>query len=199
MLTLADWTQAWRHLRCMAQPFWPAPCSRGPIHVRSRAGAAEQSQDSSGRTAMDRRTFNKLMGAGWSPPRQRRGRCAARWRRRAAQGRLHLSRSGRRFRLDLSARRRAQGGARRISATRSRPPMSRTCPRAPDCEHVLNDLAAKGNKLIFATSFGYMNYTIKVAAALSQGDVRALHRLQARQERRDLQHPLLRGPLSSRA
>ncbi len=36
-------------------------------------------------------------------------------------------------------------------------------PETPDCEHVLNDLAAKGNHLIFATSFGYMNYTIKVA------------------------------------
>ncbi len=36
-------------------------------------------------------------------------------------------------------------------------------PEGPDSEHVLADLAAKGNKLIFATSFGYMNYVIKVA------------------------------------
>jgi basic membrane protein A and related proteins len=36
-------------------------------------------------------------------------------------------------------------------------------PEGPDSEHVLADLAAKGHKLIFATSFGYMNYTVKVA------------------------------------
>ncbi len=34
---------------------------------------------------------------------------------------------------------------------------------SPDSEHVIADLAAKGNKLIFTTSFGYMNYTLKVA------------------------------------
>jgi basic membrane protein A and related proteins len=36
-------------------------------------------------------------------------------------------------------------------------------PESPDSQHVLTDLASKGNKLIFATSFGYMNYVIKVA------------------------------------
>jgi basic membrane protein A and related proteins len=36
-------------------------------------------------------------------------------------------------------------------------------PEGPDSEHVLSDLAAKGNKLIFATSFGYMNYTLNAA------------------------------------
>ena len=36
-------------------------------------------------------------------------------------------------------------------------------PESPDSEHVIADLAAKGNKLIFTTSFGYMNYTLKVA------------------------------------
>jgi basic membrane protein A len=36
-------------------------------------------------------------------------------------------------------------------------------PESPDCEHVIADLAAKGAKLIFTTSFGYMNYTLKVA------------------------------------
>jgi basic membrane protein A and related proteins len=33
----------------------------------------------------------------------------------------------------------------------------------PDCEKVLNDLANQGNKLIFATSFGYMNYVLNSA------------------------------------
>jgi simple sugar transport system substrate-binding protein len=33
----------------------------------------------------------------------------------------------------------------------------------PDCEKVLNDLANSGHKLIFATSFGYMNYVVNSA------------------------------------
>jgi simple sugar transport system substrate-binding protein len=36
-------------------------------------------------------------------------------------------------------------------------------PEAADAERVIQDLAAKGHKLIFTTSFGYMNYTLKVA------------------------------------
>jgi simple sugar transport system substrate-binding protein len=36
-------------------------------------------------------------------------------------------------------------------------------PEGPDSEKVMNDLAASGHKLIFATSFGYMNYVLKVA------------------------------------
>ncbi len=36
-------------------------------------------------------------------------------------------------------------------------------PEGPDSEKVLTDLANQGNHLIFATSFGYMNYVLKVA------------------------------------
>ncbi len=36
-------------------------------------------------------------------------------------------------------------------------------PEGPDSEKVMNDLAASGCKLIFATSFGYMNYAIRAA------------------------------------
>jgi basic membrane protein A and related proteins len=36
-------------------------------------------------------------------------------------------------------------------------------PEGPDSEKVQTDLVNAGNKLIFATSFGYMNYTLKVA------------------------------------
>ena len=36
-------------------------------------------------------------------------------------------------------------------------------PEGPDAEHVCSDLAAKGCKLIFTTSFGYMNYTLAAA------------------------------------
>ena len=36
-------------------------------------------------------------------------------------------------------------------------------PEGPDAEKVLNDLANQGHKLIFATSFGYMNYVLNSA------------------------------------
>ena len=36
-------------------------------------------------------------------------------------------------------------------------------PEGPDSEKVLNDLANSGHKLIFSTSFGYMNYTLNAA------------------------------------
>lgn len=36
-------------------------------------------------------------------------------------------------------------------------------PEGPDSEKVIADLANSGHKLIFTTSFGYMNYTLKVA------------------------------------
>lgn len=36
-------------------------------------------------------------------------------------------------------------------------------PEGADAERVLTELAMKGNKIIFATSFGYMDYVIKVA------------------------------------
>ena len=36
-------------------------------------------------------------------------------------------------------------------------------PEGPDSEKVLNDLANSGHKLIFATSFGYMNYVVNAA------------------------------------
>ena len=71
-------------------------------------------------------------------------------------------------------------------------------PESPDSEHVIADLAAKGNKLIFTTSFGYMNYTLQAAKSLPEGDVRALHRLQAGGQCFDLQHPFLPGSLCAR-
>lgn len=36
-------------------------------------------------------------------------------------------------------------------------------PEGPDCERVLRQLASSGNKLIFSTSFGFMNATLKTA------------------------------------
>ena len=49
---------------------------------------------------------------------------------------------------------------------------------------VIKDLAAQGHKLIFTTSFGYMDQTLAVAKEYPGREVRALHRLQARRQRR---------------
>jgi simple sugar transport system substrate-binding protein len=37
-------------------------------------------------------------------------------------------------------------------------------PEGPDAERVLRDMVGQGNKLIFGTTFGYMDYMLKVAA-----------------------------------
>jgi simple sugar transport system substrate-binding protein len=46
-------------------------------------------------------------------------------------------------------------------------------PEGPDCERVLRELAQSGHRLIFATSFGYGDYVIKVAQQFP--DVRFEH------------------------
>jgi basic membrane protein A len=46
-------------------------------------------------------------------------------------------------------------------------------PESADAERVLRDLASQGNKLIFTTSFGYMEPTIKVAGEFP--DVKFMH------------------------
>ncbi|HPE59485.1 MAG TPA: BMP family ABC transporter substrate-binding protein [Thiolinea sp.] len=43
-------------------------------------------------------------------------------------------------------------------------------PEGAEAERVIRDLAASGNKIIFATSFGYMNPTLKVAKAFPDTD-----------------------------
>ena len=42
-------------------------------------------------------------------------------------------------------------------------------PESADAERVLRDLASQGNKLIFTTSFGYMEPTLKVAGEVMTG------------------------------
>ena len=59
---------------------------------------------------------------------------------------------------------------------------------------ILKDLAQQGHKLIFATSFGYMDQTRRSRQAVPGREVRALHRLQARRQPRHLQLPLPSGP-----
>ena len=53
-------------------------------------------------------------------------------------------------------------------------------PEGADAERVIRELAQSGNKLIFTTSFGYMNPTIKVAQAVPEHRLRARDRLQDR-------------------
>ena len=51
-------------------------------------------------------------------------------------------------------------------------------PGGADAERVFRDMASQGNKLIFGTTFGYMEPMLKVAADLPGRQVRARHRLQ---------------------
>src|SRR6202022_3182837 len=79
-----------------------------------------------------------------------------------AQGRVHLSWAGRRFRVDLSARGRpairGQGARSKVETT-----YLENVNEGPDSERSIEQLARSGHKLIFTTSFGYMDPTIKVA------------------------------------
>ena len=54
--------------------------------------------------------------------------------------------------------------SRRNSATRSRLTFVENVPEGPDAERAIERLAQSGCKLIFTTSFGFMEPTIKVAA-----------------------------------
>ena len=59
---------------------------------------------------------------------------------------------------------RAACRSRRSSATRSRPPSSKTSRKVPDAERAFERLAREGCKIIFSTSFGFMDAELKVAA-----------------------------------
>ena len=65
----------------------------------------------------------------------------------------------------------------------------------PDSERSIEQLVRAGNKLIFTTSFGYMEPTLKGREEISQRPFRARHRLQARRQHVDLFRPVLRRPL----
>ena len=100
--------------------------------------------------------------------RPRRGTRAARpcgrggLRRRSAQDRLHLPRTDRRLRLDLGARTRAGSRWTTRSKARSTDYVENVKEDASAIP-ILKDLAQQGNKLIFTTSYGYMDQTIEVA------------------------------------
>ncbi len=58
------------------------------------------------------------------------------------------------------------------------------------CERVIRNMAKGDYDLIFTTSFGYMNPTLKVAKQFPS-HLRTRHRLQAGEERRHLPDPFL--------
>ena len=71
-------------------------------------------------------------------------------------------------------------------------------PEAADAERVFRDMVGQGNKLIFGTTFGYMEPMLKVARRLQGREVRARHRLQDGREHAHLRQPHLRGRLHGR-
>ena len=64
---------------------------------------------------------------------------------------------------------------------------------------MIRQLADDGNDLIFTTSFGFMNPTIKVAKQFPNVKFEHATGYQAAPQRRHLQRPLLRGPRASSA
>ena len=71
-------------------------------------------------------------------------------------------------------------------------------PEGADAERVIRELAQSGHQLIFTTSFGYMNPTIKVAKQFPKTHFEHATGYKTDEERRHLQRALLRGPLSRR-
>ena len=55
-------------------------------------------------------------------------------------------------------------------------------PEGPDAERAIERLARSGCGLIYTTSFGFMDATVKIAAKFPDVEVRARHRLQDRPE-----------------
>jgi simple sugar transport system substrate-binding protein len=110
---------------------------------------------------MDRRTFNKMAGAGIAA-------AATPWALRAAHaaeplavGFIYLGPVGDfgwTFQHEVARQECVKHFGDAIKTT-----YVENVPETPDSERILADLAAKGNKLIFATSFGYMNYTVRAA------------------------------------
>ena len=71
-------------------------------------------------------------------------------------------------------------------------------PEAADAERVIRDMVGQGNKLIFGTTFGYMEPMLKVAADTK--DVKFEHATgyKTRREHAHLRQPHLRGRLHGR-
>jgi len=110
---------------------------------------------------MDRRTFNKLLGTGLVAAATPLGSSVLRAAEPLKVGFVYVGPVGDfgwSYQHDV-ARKEVEahfGGAVKTAYVEN-------VPEGPDSEHVFSDLAAKGNKLIFATSFGYMNYVMNAA------------------------------------
>jgi basic membrane protein A and related proteins len=110
---------------------------------------------------MKRRTFNKLLGAGLVA-----GTTPAILRSAAAAGPFGVGfiyvgpvgDLGWSFQHDESRKAVEAALGDKVKTT-----FVENVPEGPDAERVLAELASKGNGLIFATSFGFMNPTVKVA------------------------------------
>ena len=118
--------------------------------------------------------------------------------RRAAEGRLRLCRPGRRRRLVVPARPGPQGAGKGASGRRSKPPTSKAWRDGADAERVIRRLAASGNSLIFTTSFGYMEPTLKVAKQFPKVHFEHATGLQDRRERLRVRSALLRRRVHAR-
>jgi simple sugar transport system substrate-binding protein len=111
---------------------------------------------------MDRRSFNKLLGGGLvvaaAAPFAPRGLAAA---EPIKAGFVYLGPVGDfgwTYQHDLARKEAEDHFAGAVKTV-----YVENVPEGPDSEHVIADLAAKDCKIIFTTSFGYMNYTLSVA------------------------------------
>lgn len=112
---------------------------------------------------MQKRTAFKLCLAGATARRAQR-RPGRRLRQgRAAEGRLRLRQPGQRGRLGPPSMTSPASSSKRSSATKIKVTWIENIPENADAQRVIRDLAQQGNKIIFATSFGYMNSVMKVA------------------------------------
>ncbi|MFZ1963997.1 MAG: BMP family ABC transporter substrate-binding protein [Roseiarcus sp.] len=110
---------------------------------------------------MDRRTFNKLLGTGLVAAATPLGSSVLRAAEPLKVGFVYVGPVGDfgwSYQHDVARKEVEEhfGGAVKTAYVES-------VPEGPDSEHVFSDLAAKGAGLIFATSFGYMNYTLNAA------------------------------------
>jgi simple sugar transport system substrate-binding protein len=110
---------------------------------------------------MKRRTFNKLLGAGLVA-----GAAPAILRPAQAAGPLNaafiyvgpVSDFGYSYQHDQGRKDVEKAYGDKVKTT-----FVENVPEGPDCGRVLTELANKGNNIIFATSFGFMNPTVQVA------------------------------------
>ena len=116
-----------------------------------------------------------------------------------AEGLLRLCRPDRRFRLVATSTTRAAWRSRRRSATRSRPPTSKTCRKARTPSAPSSGSPAPAASIIFTHVVRLHGPDAEGRRQVPGREVRACHRLQDGRQRGDLQCALLRRPLRASA